>query len=126
MRLIFCFVLTISAVIAHGQSVQDVMNAIGSGDVATIAKYMQDPIDVCIKDQQQNLAKTTAIAQIKKFYIENPPKGYKLLHKGANNAKSAQFYIGSLAAGGINYRVHLLTKMDAGQLVIMEIRYDKE
>jgi len=106
--------------------IPEITNALGSGNVEVLSKYLDSNVEFCLNDNQQTLSKQQAITQLKKFFSENTPKSFKQIHKGATKNKDSVYIIGSLTTSTGNYRIYVYMHGADDKTTVQEIRLNKE
>jgi len=118
--LIAVAVVTLSSFVLQS-SIDDVINALRSGDSADISKYFDDNVELTVPDKSDNYSKAQAQLIIKDFFKNNGVKGFELKHKG--DSPGGHFAIGTLQTNAGNFRTNVFMKMKNNVEVIKEIRF---
>src|SRR6478672_7654326 len=79
--LIAAAVVTLSSFVLQS-SIDDVINALRTGDSSDISKYFDDNVELTVPDKSDNYSKAQAQLIIKDFFKNNGVKGFELKHKG--------------------------------------------
>jgi hypothetical protein len=108
----------------QGQQLEGIFESIAKSDVEAVGSLMNNNLELCINQNQDNYPKAEAIVLLKKFLAENKPKSCKMLHNGASKGKDSIYGIGSLVADSGKYRVYVYAKKGDGK--VQEIRIEKE
>ena len=127
--LFLLFLAPFFALTDHGSNnpnLQDITEAIGSGDIESLSKYFDSTLEVSIMDNEKTYSRTEAADIVKSFFNTNKPKAFNAVHKGTSRESNDQYCIGNLAATGGNYRVYIYLKVSGNNLTIKELRFDKE
>jgi hypothetical protein len=104
----------------------DIANALRSGDAKSVSRYFGNTIDLTILSQEEVYSKTQAEQVLKDFFQKNPPRSFTLLHKGESK-EGAKYAIGTMtSAQGQVFRTYFFIKVKSGQPVIQELRFMKE
>lgn len=128
-NLIFSCMFLLSAAFASAQtggSLESIGSALNSGDVTALSKFFADNVEISIQDKEQTYPKAKAAEVIRSFFGSNHPKSFNQVHKGSSRANSDQYCIGHLMADNGTYRVYLYLKVAGSNLLIQEMRFDKE
>jgi hypothetical protein len=107
-------------------SLETIAAALNTGDVETLSKYFADNVEISIQDKEQVYRKGEATEVMRGFFNSNKPKAFSQVHKGTSRENSDQYCIGNLSASSGNYRVYLYLKVTGANMLIQEIRLDKE
>lgn len=107
-------------------SLETIAAALNTGDVETLSKYFADNVEISIQDKEQVYRKGEATEVMRGFFNTSKPKGFSQVHKGTSRENSDQYCIGNLSASSGNYRVYLYLKVNGANMLIQEIRLDKE
>lgn len=108
----------------HAQ-MSDIFASIKAGDANALGKHMDDPVEVCILEDQMIYSKREAITMISKFFSNNRPTDFKEMHQGSSKGKDSKYTIGSLTTSSGSFRVYIFVKQSGAKNVIQEIRFDK-
>lgn len=103
-----------------------ISTALNTGDIETLSKYFADNVEISINDKEQTHPKAKATEVLRGFFEANKPKSFSQVHKGTSRENSDQYCIGNLTATSGNYRVYLYLKISGSNLLIQEIRLDKQ
>lgn len=104
----------------------DIANSIRSGEAKQLASYFGSTVDLTIADQENVYSKAQAELILKDFFEKNPPKSFKVLHKGSSPEKT-QYAIGSLTtANGKSFRVSFFIKNIQSKYFLQEFRIETE
>ena len=128
-NLFFVFLFVPMALFATAQSnpgLDAVSKALSTGDVETLSKYFAGNVEVSIQDKEQLYSKAQAMEVVKSFFAANKPKEFNQVHNGTSRGSTDQYCIGNLTATTGTYRVYLYFKTTDANMVIQEIRFDKE
>ena len=109
-----------------GATLADITRAISDGDAATLGKYFDQSVEVSILDKEDVYSQTQAVEIIKNFFTQNKPASFSQVHKGTSKGNDSQYCIGNLVASSGTYRVYIYVKVENGQSLIQELRFDKE
>lgn len=121
MKNLMLLFLIIPCLAATSQNIDSISKALSRGDVEYLSTYFDESVEIDDDFYDKNEAK----AEVKKFFSKNPPKSFKLIHKGSSKGKKS-YFIGYLNAGSSTYRVYVHMKLSGSQSLIQELRFDKE
>ena len=102
-----------------------IAKALNNGDVATLMKYFEDNVEITILDDEGVYSKGQAGMIIKKFFDDNTPKSFKLIHQGSNN-NNLHYCIGDMITSTGKYRVCYYLKEINGKFHIQELGIEEE
>ena len=103
-----------------------IAKALSAGDATTLAEYFDENVELIVLDEEGIYSKTQAEQVVKKFFVDYPPKSFKLVHKGTNNDK-LYYCIGNMKIGDTMYRVSFYMKQtDDKNLLIQELGIEEE
>lgn len=105
---------------------EDIANALRSGDAKSVSRYFGSTIDLTILSQEEVYSKIQAEVVLKDFFQKNPPRSFTVIHKGESK-EGAKYAIGTMVtAQGQVFRTYFFIKVQGGQPVIQELRFMKE
>jgi hypothetical protein len=104
----------------------EVANALRSGDAKSVSRYFGSSVDLSIASQEDVYSKTQAEQVLKDFFSKNQPRSFTILHKGESK-EGAKYAIGRLlTAQGVSYRTYFYVKAQGNTPVIQELQFMKE
>ncbi|MBL4710728.1 MAG: DUF4783 domain-containing protein [Flavobacteriales bacterium] len=92
---------------------------------AQLIQSFNNTIDIDIPDSKANFSKNQASVVVQTFFKNNSPTSYKTNHRGGGNGR-ANYEIGNLTAGKLNYRTYLLYELKGEIVQIIELRIELE
>ncbi len=104
-------------------SVNDVVNALKTGNASQISKYFDNTIDLTLQDKTNSYSKSQAELVLKDFFVNNGVLDFGVLHTGDN--AGSQYLIGSLKTKKGTYRTTIYMKQKADRQVLQELRFEK-
>lgn len=107
---------------AYFYSINDVASAMNSGNAGQLAKYFDTRVEITLQQKSNCYSRNQAEMVLKNFFEENAVKGFRLIHKGANNG--SEFCIGYLQTKTGTFRTTIFMKARTEQQVLQEIRFD--
>lgn len=107
-------------------SLQQITDAISSGDASTLGSYFDSNVEIAILDEGDVYSKADAIQVVKKFFSQHSPKSFSQVHQGTSKGNDSQYCIGNLTSGSGTFRVYVYMKTNGGNYLIQELRFDKE
>lgn len=113
---------TLSA-IAGLDMLDDIANALRSGDAKSVTRYFGNTVDLTIGSQEEVYSKIQAEQILRDFFSKNAPRSFAILHKGESK-EGARYAIGTLVtAQGTKYRTYFYIKQQGNSAVIQELRF---
>ncbi|MBI3511281.1 MAG: DUF4783 domain-containing protein [Bacteroidetes bacterium] len=103
--------------------VDDVAQAIRSGNAEDLSKYFADNVDLKVLEQENIYSRAQAELILKDFFAKHPVQEFTIVHKSTANNES-QFAIGTLKTANGTYRVHYLLKGPAGSTTVSQFRIE--
>lgn len=103
-------------------NIDEVVGALKTGNVAQIAKYFDNTIEISMPDKSNSYSKTQAEIILKDFFTNNPVKSFTIIHKGEN--AGSQFCIGTLATRNGDFRTTVFMKQKGTAQLLQEIRFE--
>lgn len=101
----------------------DVVNAIKSGNAASISKYFDNTVEITVNGKSSNYSKTQGEVVLRDFFANNAVKSFTLLHQGQSGG--AEFCIGTLVTSNGNFRTTLNLKQKGDKQTLQEIKFEK-
>ena len=102
----------------------DIVSATRDGSASDLAEYFNDNIELVIPQKSGIFSKSQAEMVLKDFFAKNPPTDFKIIHEGSR--QNASFAIGNYTTGNSVYRMYFLTKKVDGNLLIHQLRIEKQ
>lgn len=99
----------------------DVINALRSGNATLLAKYVDDNIEISLPSKSDSYSRAQAVVILQDFFQSNGVKGFEEKFKGENGG--SQFCIGTLQTRMGNYRTTFLLANRNGKQLVREIRF---
>ncbi|MFM1745997.1 MAG: hypothetical protein RLZZ630_1934 [Bacteroidota bacterium] len=123
---ILCFLAIIPFGLGAADLLDDIANALRSGDAKSVSRYFGNTIDLTILTKEEVYSKTQAEQVLKDFFLKNPPRSFSFLHKGESK-EGARYAIGTMTTSqGQVFRTYFFVKVKAGQPIIQELRFMME
>ncbi|MBL7924323.1 MAG: DUF4783 domain-containing protein [Bacteroidia bacterium] len=119
-------VLNLGSAIAQFDALDDIANALRSGDAKSVSRYFGNTVDLTIIAQEEVYSKVQAEQVLRDFFSKNQPRSFTIIHKGESK-EGARYAIGSLITNqGLNYRTYFYIKQQGNNAIIQELRFMKE
>ena len=99
----------------------DVINALRTGNAQELSKYVDDNIVIYLPDKNDTYSRSQAVMVLRDFFANNGVKGFEVQFKGENGG--SQFCIGKLQTKSGNYRTTVFMKTKDGKQLVKEIRF---
>lgn len=99
----------------------DVINALKTGNATELAKYVDDNIEISLPDRSDTYSRAQAVMILQDFFANNGVKGFTVNHRGDNGG--SQFCIGTLSTRAGSYRTTVFMKTKNGRQLVKEIRF---
>jgi hypothetical protein len=125
-NLIFLFLLIPSLAGTSALNLSEITNAIKSGNAQALGQYFDSSVEVGILGQEGFYNKAKAISLVQQFFNNHRPSSFSQVHKGASPNNDSQYCIGNLKSGSDSFRVYIYMKMNGGNALIQELKFDKE
>jgi hypothetical protein len=110
-----------SFVLAPG--IDDIVNALKSGNASQIAKYFDNTVELTLPDKSNSYSKSQAEMILRDFFTGSSVRGFDVIHKGENNG-GAIYCIGNLVTKMGVYRTTIFLKMRGNRQIMQEIRFE--
>lgn len=120
--LVFAFILPLT--LGAQSNMSGISAALNKGDAATLSTYFDSTVEITILDNFDMLDKSEAKQMVAKFFAQNKPAGFSLKHNGNSKNNGSEYAIGSLNAGGKQYRVFILMKEEGGKSIIQQLQIE--
>ena len=103
-----------------------VSSAIKTGDVSTLANYLNEPLDLTIPGSEDNFSRAQATQILKKFFKDQPPKSFVVQQSG-KSVDGSLFVIGRYETlDGKKYKVYFLIKEFSGKALVYLLEIESE
>lgn len=103
-------------------SLDEVVNALKTGNTAQIVKYFDNTIEITMPDKSNSYSKSQAELVLKDFFNSNPVQRFEILHKGEN--AGSQYCIGTLFTKSGSFRTTVFMKQKGDRQLLQEIRFE--
>lgn len=125
MKKIFTIIATVFALSSFitPASINDVVNAIKSGNAASVSKYFDNTVEITINGKSTNYSKAQGEVVLRDFFANNAVKSFSVLHQGESGG--AEFCIGTLSTSNGSYRTTLNLKQKGDKQTLQEIKFEK-
>ncbi|GAC1423236.1 MAG: hypothetical protein NVS1B13_25320 [Flavisolibacter sp.] len=100
---------------------EDVINALRSGNATELSKYVDDNIEIWLPEKKDSYSRAQAVMVLRDFFKNSGVKSFDLQFKGENGG--SQFCVGKLITRSGNYRTTIFMKTNGGKQLVKEIRF---
>jgi hypothetical protein len=122
--IITCLLSTIA--FSSGQkAVDDITNALKTGNAPALAVYFHATVDLTIIQKQGTYSKSQGEQIVQNFFNENKPAGFTINHNGTSG-EGSKYIIGALNSSTGEYRVYIYFKNLNGAELIQTLRFELE
>ena len=119
--LLFLSVLVIGSAFKPIMGIDDVINALRTGNASEVGKYIDENVELSLPDKSDNYSRAQAVMILKDFFTNNVVTGFETKHKGDNSGN--QFCIGTLHTKSGDYRTTVFMKTKNSRQSVKEIRF---
>jgi hypothetical protein len=99
----------------------EVIQALRSGNASELAKYVDDNIEISLPDKSDSYSRSQALMVLQDFFSNNGVRSFEVKHKGDNSGNL--FCIGILHTKAGSYRTTVFMKSRNGRQLVKEIRF---
>lgn len=103
---------------------EEISLAFKAGNSKELAKYFNTNIELVVLNHEDLYSKSQAERIIKDFFNKYPPEKFTIIHNGGK--KDFKYSIAELSSKKITFRVYFLLKTNKDQLLIHQLRIEKE
>ena len=103
--------------------INDVINAIKSGNAASVSKYFDNTVEITVNGKSTNYSKAQGEVVLRDFFANNTVNSFSVLHQGESGG--SEFCIGTLTTSNGNYRTTLNLKKKGDKQTLQEIKFEK-
>jgi len=123
--LILLLSFTTSFLFAQESVDQKINDAIQKADASLLSKYMANTIELSLPGNEGNFSKKQATILLQSFFKDNPPKNFKVKHKGTSNDDSVYCICEYETSTGI-FRTYYLCSAQNGELKLFQLTFNKK
>ncbi|MEP7129373.1 MAG: DUF4783 domain-containing protein [Chitinophagales bacterium] len=105
--------------------VDNIANAIRSGNSKEVAKYFDSNVEITILDKESVYSKVQAEMVLRDFFSKNPVQSFEVVHRG-NSGEGSSYGIGPLKSTTQSFRVYFYVKQKGTTSTIQEMRFEKQ
>ncbi|RYZ27626.1 MAG: DUF4783 domain-containing protein [Chitinophagaceae bacterium] len=108
---------------AQASGIDDVINALRSGNTTQLIKYVDNNIELSLPSKTDNYSRQQAGVILQDFFSNSGVKDFESKHKGDNGG--SQFGIGTLITRSGNYRTTIFMTEKNGKLFVKGLRFQQ-
>lgn len=126
-KLIISFVAVfLLATSVFAQIPDDLILSLKSGNDKLLSEYFNQDIELVVPGHDDVFSKAQAQQLVAKFFKENTPDSFTIIHQGTSGNEGARYAIGTLVTSKGNFRVYFLLKMTNNKAIIHQLRIEKQ
>lgn len=103
----------------------DIVNALKAANAKEVVRFFNTNVDLTINNSEGVYSKQQAEMMIKNFLSQNAPKNVTVQHKGAS-AQGAKYAIINYETEQGKLRIYVFMKANGAQLLVHELRIERE
>lgn len=103
-------------------SIDEVINAMKTGNASEIAKFFDNTVEINMPEKNNSYSKSQAELVLKDFFSSNGVKNFEIIHKGENSG--SQYCIGTLITKNGSYRTTIFMKQKGNRQLLQGIDFE--
>jgi hypothetical protein len=103
---------------------EGIINGFSKGNASALSDYMSSTLELTLNDKEEIYSKTQAEIILRKFFTDNPPSQFKIIHQGGK--EKSKYAIGKLSSGTKSFRITFLLKTVENKVLIHQLRIENE
>ena len=107
----------------HAQSMDNVVQALRSGNAAALASYFPAKVEITISNGDASYSRSQAEMVLRNFFAGHAPQAFNIVHQGTS-PEGSRYFIGNLVTTGGTFRTYVYAKQLNGTTSIQEIRFE--
>ena len=107
----------------HAQSMDNVVQALRSGNAAALAAYFPGKVEITISSSDASYSRSQAEMVLRNFFAGHAPQAFNIVHQGTS-PEGSRYFIGNLVTAGGTFRTYVYAKQLNGSTSIQEIRFE--
>ena len=123
--IIFLMIAIPVTVFSNFDIVDNIANAIRSGNAKEVAKFFDTSVEITILDKESVYSKVQAEMVLRDFFSKNPVQSFEVVHRG-NSGEGSSYGIGPLKSSNQSFRVYFYVKQKGTASTIQEMRFEKQ
>ena len=108
----------------RAQSVDQFISSLGKSDYLTIESYLDNKLDLCVRDQQRFVSRSEAMNTIRNFFTNHTPKSIEPIHQGGSRQLGRNYKLAKLTTTNGVFRVFIYTENEGNKVVVKELRFE--
>ena len=122
---LFTVLILVSPAMAQ-RYIEDINNAMRSGDASSVARYFDKVIDITISNESSTYSKSQAQMVLKDFFGKNDVRSFRFTNRGGDAAST--YMIGQLTTASGNYLVFLFLRQKPNESTpyLQEIKFERQ
>lgn len=125
-RTVLAGILAITTLVpAKADVFDDLASAIRTGNAKEVARYFNTSVELNIQDSEGVYSKSQAEMILRDFFSKHAPQKFTVVHRGSSSGGS-RYAIGNYTTADGTYRTSIFVKEVNGQMLIHEIKFEKE
>jgi len=130
-KLLYKLIISFAAVLlmvspALAQIPDDLVLSFKFGNDKTLSGYFNQNIELVVPGHDDVFSKSQAQQLVARFFKENMPESFSIIHQGSSGNEGARYAIGTLVTAKGNFRVYFLLKTTNNKAVIHQLRIEKQ
>ena len=109
---------------AQAQIPDKIIESFKDGNAKTLAEFFNQNVELVVLDNDNVYSKAQAQQIVNKFFTNNTPESFNVIHKGGK--EGASYVIGNLKTQNGSFRVYFLLKTSDGKEFIHQLRIEKQ
>jgi hypothetical protein len=101
-----------------------ILTAFNNGDASALSTYFSNTLELTLHDKEEIYSKTQAEIILNKFFADNPPSQFRIIHQGGK--EKSKYAIGTLTSGPKSFRITFLLKTEENKVLIHQLRIENE
>jgi hypothetical protein len=94
------------------------------GNSKELAQFLDNTIELTLQDRESSYSKAQTEIILKNFFLKNPPKSFKVMHRGSSE-KGGKYLIGLLTVeNGSSFRTSIVMQEKADGYKIQQLRFE--
>lgn len=101
-----------------------VESAIAGGNASGLSVFLNSTVEISLPDKDETFSSTQAQFVLKDFFSKNPPKSFKIIHKGSSG--NTYYAVGTYTSVKGIFDTNIFIKQVGDKLMIHQLRFEKE
>ncbi len=104
--------------------VDELAELIRDANVKDLSAYFDSTVELTLQERESTYSKAQTEIILKNFFLKNPPKSFKVMHRGASE-KGGRYMIGMLTTeSGASFRTSIVMQDKTAGLRIQQLRFE--